>query len=131
MSSYGDINLYNHKTTIKYPYVNLDVVQSETINYLKKYTIRVYVCDRNEPYIAFNKCEKILDSLLKSSNLDVSNYITKFFTLNHSDNVNGAYADAIIEAPVEYECRFEDEYILQEDLSGLVITEEGDLLIQE
>lgn len=131
MASYGDLNLYRHKPKIMYPYVNLDVVQSETQNYSKKYTVRLYACDRNEPYIAYNKCEKILDSLLKSSNLDVSNYTTKFFNLDFGDQVNGAFVDAVIEVAMDFECRIEEEFVLTENLSGFIITEDGDFIIQE
>jgi hypothetical protein len=47
MASFGDIQLYNYKSTIKYPYVNIDVVNSVNRGGGKTYTLRVYVCDRN------------------------------------------------------------------------------------
>ena len=59
MSSFGDIQLYNNKASVKYPYVNFDIVSSYVSNFVKTYTMRIYSCDRNEPYIAYNKTELI------------------------------------------------------------------------
>jgi hypothetical protein len=131
MASYGAIDLYDNKATVKYPYVNLDVVDCSVKSYTKAYNVRIYACDRNEPYIAYNKCENIIDNLLKSSNLGIENYTIKFFTLNFNDIVNGAYVDAIIEVPADIECRYEDEMVLLENLEGFVVTEDGDYVIQE
>lgn len=103
-SSFGDISLYDNKATIRYPYVNFDIVTSYVNNNTITYTIRIYVCDRNEPYIAYNKTKLILDSILKHHTLDVTNYTTQFFTLNFKDLVNGCWADFKIEEVVEYNC---------------------------
>lgn len=92
MASFGDISLYDNKATIKYPYVNIDVVNNNVVNNSnKKYTFRIYICDRNEPYLAYNKCELILDTLMNK--LQIENYTTSYFTLNFQDVVNGIYAD--------------------------------------
>lgn len=124
MVSFGDINDYNHKSDIRYPYVNLDVVNCQVLNYIKRYTIRVYVCDRNIPYVAYNKCEAILDEFTKSTAIDVSNYLINYFTFDFQDDVNGVWTDIIVEEVMENPC----EYIDIQQINNFVLNENGDLI---
>lgn len=124
MSSFGDISLYDNKAKIKYPYVNLDVVTSSIVNYSKKYKIRFYVVDRNDPYIAYNKTELILDEILKNSLLDIAQYTVNYFTLDFQDLVNGVYADIDIEEQLLTNCSVPD--ITGE--TGYILQENGDLI---
>lgn len=88
MASFGDIQLYNNKSIIAYPYVNIDIRTDNVINNSSdKYIFNIYVVDRNEPFIAYNKCELILDNLM--SQLEIPNYTINYFTLNYNDLVNG------------------------------------------
>lgn len=132
-SSFGDIQLYNNRATVKYPYVNLDVVSARVNNYSKTYTFRIYVCDRNEPYIAYNKCELILDSIMKHHQLQADNYNTNFFTLNFKDLVNGCWADFTIETPLVSDCTVDsgDYNIILENNTGFVVDEDGNFIKQE
>lgn len=105
MSSFGDIQLYNNKASVKYPYVNFDVVSSYVSNFVKTYTMRIYSCDRNEPYIAYNKAEMIIDDILKR--LGIDGYTVNYFTLNFKDMINGCWADFEIETSiVQDECDY-------------------------
>ena len=101
-SSFGDITLYDNKADINYPYCNIDVVSGFINNYSIKYTIRLYVCDRNEPYIAYNKTEQILTQIINS--LDLGSYTINYFTLNFKDQVNGVWADIQVDDKVEIPC---------------------------
>lgn len=105
MSSFGDIQLYNNKASVKYPYVNFDIVSSYVSNFVKTYTMRIYSCDRNEPYIAYNKAEMIIDDILKR--LEIDGYTVNYFTLNFKDMINGCWADFEIETSiVQDECDY-------------------------
>lgn len=121
MASFGDISLYDNKATIKYPYTNIDVVNNNVVNNSnKKYTFRIYVCDRNEPYLAYNKCELILNELMK--NLEVENYITSYFTLSFKDKINGIFTDIIFESSIDLAC------LIEENLYGYIILENSDYI---
>jgi len=129
MSSFGDIQLYNNKSTIKYPYVNWDVINSDVDKYIKTYTIRIYVCDRNlTPYNAYNKCETILDDLLQE--LEIEKYGVQYFTLNYGDQVDGCYSDFQIEVPMSGNCVYQSlfSHILLEE-GSFQLLESGDLII--
>lgn len=92
MASFGDISLYDNKSTIFYPYVNIDVVTDDVAgNGVGTYRLRIYVADRNEPFVAYNKCELILDNFMRT--IEVQNYQINYFTLEFQDVVNGVYAD--------------------------------------
>lgn len=130
-SSAGDIQLYNNSSIIKYPFVNFDVVSSSVIRGVKRYKIRIYVCDRNNPYIAYNKTELILDNILKNYYLDISTYIANYFTLDFMDLVNGVWADFELDIPLESECLIEQGNILLEDKTGYVVDEDGNFIKQE
>lgn len=93
MSSFGDISLYNNKTNIKYPFVNFDIIRRDITNYATTYIFRIYVMDRNDPYIAYNKCELILNTILKDYSIDAKNYTYNFATLEFKDMINGCWAD--------------------------------------
>lgn len=123
MCSFGDIMLFDNKATIKYPYVNIDVVNASVTNFVQTYTFRIYVCDRNAPYIAYNKAETILNTFLKNNAIDITNYTINYFTLNFKDIVNGVWADIIIQVPLVTEC---DAFI---DLSEGYITQQNDKFI--
>ena len=124
MVSFGDIQDYNHKSDIRYPYINLDVVNCQTINYAKIYTIRVYVCDRNKSYVAYNKCETILDEFCKKTNIDITNYLTNYFSLDFQDEINGVWSDIQITEVLESPC----EYIDIQAIGNFVLNENDDLI---
>jgi len=129
MSSFGSLELFDNKATILYPYVNFDIVSSGVVNYLKTYTIRMYVCDRNEPYIAYNKTEVIADDILKA--IDIDQYVINYFTLEFKDVTNGVWADFQIQVPLEGSCTYDslfDSSVLLED-DNFVLQENGDLII--
>lgn len=87
--SFGDIMEYDNKATIKYPYINIDVVTANVVNYAQTYTFRIYVCDRNDPYIAYNKTEVIINNFLKNNDISADKYTLNYFSLNFKDRVNG------------------------------------------
>jgi hypothetical protein len=122
-ASFGDINLYDNKKTIKYPYVNIDVLTSFVRNYSKKYKFRIYVCDRNDPYTAYNKAELILDSILKNVEIDIAQYTTNYFIYNFQDQVHGVYADVDIEEKLLTDCS-----IVEVGDVGYILQENGDLI---
>lgn len=128
MAAFGDIQLYDDKATIAYPYVNFDVVSSTVVNSIKTYTMRIYVCDRNEPYVAYNKCELILENIIKD--LEIYKFTTRYFTLDFKDLVNGVYADFQIEVPLIGECDYNTLFnynILLEEGSFMLL-ENGDFI---
>lgn len=131
MASFGDIMEYDNKATIKYPYINIDVVNAAVQNFAQTYTFRIYVCDRNLPYVAYNKTETILNSFLKNNALSVNNYIINYFTMNFKDIVNGVWADITIQVPLVAECDIFTDlgegYITQEN-DKYILTESGDLI---
>lgn len=103
-ASFGDIQLYDNKSNIKYPYVNFDIVNTRVVNNIANYNFRMYVCDRNDPYVAYNKTNLILNSILKHYSIDATNYVANFFTLNFQDLVNGCWVDFVLEDKLEYNC---------------------------
>lgn len=121
-SSFGDISLYDNKATIKYPYVNIDVVNCFIQNHsIYKYKIRFYICDRNEPYIAYNKTEMILVNLL--TQLQVDDYTINYFTFNFKDKVHGVWADIDIE-----NINTNNPCFSNTDAIDFVLLETGDLI---
>ena len=123
MASIGDINLYQDKATIKYPYVNFDVVNTDVYDFVATYNIRMYVCDRNTtPYIAYNKCETIANDLLKE--IEIKQYTINYFTLNFKDVVDGVWVDFELEVPIEGNCAYKS-------LFGYQLLEEGNFTLQE
>lgn len=89
MAMFGDIMDYDDKADIKYPYVNIDVVSANVVNYAQTYTFRIYVCDRNAPYIAYNKTEAIINTFLKNNEINAERYTINYFTLDFKDQVHG------------------------------------------
>lgn len=124
MVSFGSIEAYENKATIRYPYINLDVVGANVVGNSKTYNIRCYVCDRNVPYTAYNKCEVILDELLKSNWIYLSQYTVNYFTMNFKDGVNGVWSDIQIEVPIETQCDIEPNL----DITNFILNENGDLI---
>lgn len=123
MSSFGDISLYEDKSIIKYPYVNLDVVDGQVVNNSITYTIRMYVCDRNiTPYIAYNKCETIVNDILKE--IDIREYQINYFSLKHKDVVDGCWVDFDLDVPIPSNCAYQS-------LFGYQLLEEGSFVLQE
>lgn len=129
MSSVGDIQLYDNKSTILYPYVNIDVVSSSIVNYSKKYTIRLYVCDRQkDPLVSYNKTELIADNIIKD--LQITNYTVNYFHNDFGDDVDGVFIDFEYEVPVLGECTYSflfNSNILLED-GAFIMLENGDLI---
>jgi len=115
MASFGDISLYDNKSTILYPYVNTDVITDDISNNSNsEYLIRIYILDRNEPYVAYSKCEQILDELMLK--LDIPNYSVNFFTLNFKDQVNGVYTDVNYDETIGLSCQYlEDGFLISEN----------------
>lgn len=133
MSSIGDISLYDNRADIKYPFVNLDVVNSVVVNGVKTYLLRIYVIDRqNDPIVAYNKCEVITDNILKD--VDQIKYNVNYFNFDFQDDVHGVYVDFNIETNVYGNCTyialFQDFNILLED-GSFVMQENGDLISLE
>lgn len=104
MCSFGDIMEYDNKSTVKYPYVNIDVVKSSVNSFIQTYTLRFYVCDRNEPYVAYNKTETILNNIFKRNDIDSNNYTINYFSLDFKDKVNGVWADVVVQIPLNVNC---------------------------
>lgn len=131
MSSFGDITLYDNKSIIKYPYVNIDTVNCLNRGGAKVYTFRIYVCDRNEPYTAYNKTETILDNFLNNSDLQVNSYTTNFFSYNFQDDIHGVWTDIQLEYAKQLDCiGFDIEGIITENLK-FITTEDGDYIKTE
>jgi hypothetical protein len=105
MAAFGSLTLFDDKSKIAYPYVNFDVVSSKIVNSVKTYTIRMYVCDRNEPYVAYNKTETIADDLLKD--IEIETYTVNYFTLQFKDIVNGVFIDFDMQIPMSGECSYD------------------------
>ena len=124
MASFGDIMEYDNKATIKYPYVNIDIVTANVVNFAQSYTFRIYVCDRNKPYVAYNKTEAIINKILKNNDISAVNYTLNYFSIDFKDQVNGVWADIIIQVPLVTEC---NESMLIESES-YIITDNGDLI---
>lgn len=124
MASFGDIMEYDNKATIKYPYVNIDIVTANVVNFAQSYTFRIYVCDRNKPYVAYNKTEAIINKFLKNNDISAVNYTLNYFSIDFKDQVNGVWTDIIIQVPLVTEC---NESMLIESES-YIITENGDLI---
>ena len=129
MASVGDMSLYDNKATIRYPYVNLDVVSSSVVNYSKKYTIRLYVCDRQKDIlVSYNKTELIADNILKD--LQMTNYVVNYFHNDFQDDVDGVWVDFQYEIAVTSECTYATLFnanILLED-GNFIMLENGDLI---
>lgn len=118
--NYGDIELYNNKKDIQYPYINFDIVSSNiTNNSNKSYKFRIYVIDRNETLEAYNKTEIILDSLMNKINID--NYIINYFTRTFNDEVSGVFVDFNIDETLKTTCIMYSEF-------GYLMLENGDFL---
>lgn len=126
MASVGDISIFDNKATIAYPYVNVDVISCLRNNFLKTYTLRLYVCDRNEPYIAYNKTELILTEIIEQ--LEIFNLNIQYFNNDFQDIVNGVYADVQFQVPIGCSPDSIFDYNLFNDT--FIILENGDYLIQ-
>ena len=124
MASFGDLMDNDNKATIKYPYVNIDCLTSSIVNYAQNYTFRIYVCDRNEPYIAYNKTEAIINAFLKNNEISAVRYTLYYFSYNFKDQVNGVYADIQVEVPLVFDC--DEIQALEND--SYIITDNGDLI---
>lgn len=95
--AYGDISEYNNKQ-VKYPYINLDIVDTNFRRGILYHTIRFYVMDRNiNTLISLNKCESILDSIMKNNQMQIVDYSGNPFVLDYKDQINGYWTD--IEIP--------------------------------
>lgn len=91
-SGFGDLRLYDNKADVEYPYVNIDILSSTVFNgSSKNYKLRVYVMDKNESYIAYNKSELLLNLIM--AQYEIPNFIVNYFDLDYKDMVSGVYAD--------------------------------------
>lgn len=123
MVAFGQLSLFAEKKTIKYPYVNLDIVNANISGGSKKYKIRIYVCDRNDIITAFNKTELILDQILKSELYYTQNYTVNYFTEEFKDITSGVFVDIDIEDDILSHCSpIEIEQV------GFILQENGDLI---
>lgn len=134
-STAGGIQDFSSKSDVRYPYCNFDVIKYRIRGGSKEYTVRVYVCDRNETYNAYSKGERILDDLLHHLQLNVEDYTATFFKNDFQDEVDGVYTDVIISEPLMTLCYSEEDetggrFIL-EDKTGYIVTEEGDYVKSE
>lgn len=131
MASFGDLMLFDDKPVIKYPYVNIDIIGADVTNFVQTYKLRVYVCDRNKPHIAYNKTETILNQFLKNNDLDITNYTINYFSVDFKDQVNGVYADIIFTVPLVTECEtytdLGEGYMVAEMGRFFMLSEEGEL----
>jgi hypothetical protein len=115
MASFGDISLYDNKSIILYPYVNIDIINDIVDgNANCTYKFAIYVIDRNDEYEAYNKCELILDELMQK--LQIENYNTNFIHKDFQDQVIGVYTELSYEDTIGLSCQYY-EY-------GALITEE-------
>lgn len=124
---FGPIEEYDHKATIKYPYVNVDIVSCNLYNAAQTHKFRVYVMDRNKIEEAYNKTELIITDIMIL--LDVNSYTINYFNYNFKDMVNGVYADIEIEGVVSTDCT-SDAYADIYGQEGFILTENGDLIRQ-
>ena len=124
---FGPIEEYDHKATIKYPYVNVDIVSCALYNAAQTHKFRVYVMDRNKIEEAYNKTELIITDMMIL--LDVNSYTINYFNYNFKDMVNGVYADIEIEGVVSTDCT-SDAYADIYGAEGFILTENGDLIRQ-
>ena len=124
---FGPIEEYDHKATIKYPYVNIDIVSCNLYNAAQTHKFRVYVMDRNKIEEAYNKTELIITDIMIL--LDVNSYTINYFNYNFKDMVNGVYADIEIEGVVSTDCT-SDAYADIYGQEGFILTENGDLIRQ-
>lgn len=123
MVSFGQLSLYNEKKTIKYPYVNIDIVNANKSGGVKNYKFRIYVCDRNDVVTAYNKTELILDQILNSENYYTKDYSVNYFTEEFKDITSGVFVDVDVEEDMITEC---DLSIAEE--VGFILQENGDLI---
>lgn len=130
--TFGDINDYNEKASNEYPYVNIDIIKADVVNFAQTYTFRIYVCDINKPFTAYNKTENILNTFLKRNGIDTVNYDVNYFSIDFKDMINGVWADMLITVPLVTECdTFVDlgeGYITDETNDNYVLSEDGDLI---
>lgn len=134
MASFGDISLYDNKSIIAYPYVNIDVVNdSITNNANSTYKLAIYILDRNDEYTAYNKCELILDELMLK--LDVPNYTVTFVHKDYQDQVMGVYSEINYDDQVGLSCQFYEEGALITELvlpiDQYLTTTEDQLILKE
>lgn len=129
MASFGDIKLIENYKSVMYPFMNCDVVLSNTINNAAKlYTMRIYICDRNDSYIAYNKTELLMDELMvilkiDTYNINYFNFEYSDFNFSNKDGVNGVYVDIVFEDKITLKCVYEEV-----DDKSWIITENGDYL---
>lgn len=91
--AYGNIIDYTHKE-VKYPYVNLDILNSSIINGIVYHNIRFYIMDRNiNDLTSFNKTEMILDNIMKEPELQIEVYSATPFVLDYNDMITGFFCD--------------------------------------
>lgn len=103
MVGVGDIRLFDEKPNILYPYINLDIISDEVFHgSMKKWKFRIYVVDRNEPYIAYNKCELIIGEFLNQ--LEINEYTLNYMTLSYQDMVHGVFTDVSFDASLTVNC---------------------------
>lgn len=125
MSTFGAIQEIDDKKSIFYPLCNVDVVKGQTINNsVQKHTVRIYIMDRNSPFIAYNKCELLMNELMLL--LEIPTFTINYFNYNYSDfefknsnRVNGVYCDVEIESEIQLKCIYDED-------NRFIITEESD-----
>lgn len=124
--SYGNILEYTQKS-IKYPYINIDILDTQKLNGVLYHNVRLYVMDRNtNELITYNKCEIILDNILKDPELQIPIYYANPFTLNFKDLISGYYCD--IQIPEVYLSKPKSDCDYPEESSDYTILDSGDYI---
>lgn len=91
MSAIDDLIEYQNRP-VRYPFVNINIVDSNVTNGLKRYNVRIYVLDiQRNVNVAWNKCELILEDILKQNGF--KNYNIFYFKDDFKDIVSGCYCD--------------------------------------
>lgn len=103
MVGIGDIRLFDDKASTMYPYINLDIISDEVFNgSIKAWKFRIYAVDRNEPYLAYNKCELMIGELLNQ--MEILDYTLNYITLNYQDLIHGVFTDVSFDASLTVNC---------------------------
>lgn len=125
---FGSLEEFDNKATIKYPYINVDIVSCNILNATETHIFRLYVMDRNNPLEAYNKTELIITDLMNT--LEINEYSINYFNYEFKDVVNGVYADISFEGIVSGDCTTSSYNEIYE-VGEFILMENGDLIRDE